>query len=82
MKVEGDVRILGARTGSSTNPGNHDDTDDHYDRREMDCEDRGSLNWLITMPLSGFDINCAESLGSATRQFVKGWKEDPGDLPS
>jgi hypothetical protein len=72
MKVEGDVRILGTRTSRLPNPGNHDDTDDHYDFKEIYCDDRGSLKWLIAIPLLGFDISHPESLGSATRQLVKG----------
>lgn len=80
--MEGDVRILEARTGNSPNPGNNDDTDDHYDLREMDGVDGCSFNWVIIMSLSGFDISCAEPLGSAIRQLVKGWKEGPGAVPS
>lgn len=77
----GDVRILEARTGNSSNPGNNDDTDNHYDLREMDGEDRGSFNWLIIMS-SKFDISCAEHLGSAVRQLVEGWKESPSAVHS
>jgi hypothetical protein len=76
MMMEGDVRILEARTGSSPNPGNNDDADDHYDLREMGGEDRGGFNLLIIMLLSGFDVSCAEPLGSAIRQLVTGTPED------
>lgn len=78
----GDVRILEARTGNSSNPGNNDDTDNYYDLREFDREDRGGFKWLIIMSLSGFDISCAELLGPAIRQLVEGWKESPGAVHS
>jgi hypothetical protein len=44
--VEGHVTILEGRTGSSPNPGNNDNTDDRYDLREMDGDDRGGLTGL------------------------------------